>query len=93
MLTNPLNLKVKLQAKQMHTDICAHLDSQVTLGIQDDGLKNKEVGRELFLFPMQLLRNKSYQWKAARQNGRQENKVKVGTFLISFTPQKMCQMT
>ena len=77
----------------MHTDISAHSVSQLTLGIQDDGLKNKEVGRELFLFPMQLLRNKSYQWKAARQNGRKENKMKGDSFLISFTPHKMCQTT
>ena len=63
----------------MHTDISAHSVSQLTLGIQDDGLKNKEVGRELFLFPMQLLRNKSYQWKAARQNGRKQNKMNKRT--------------
>lgn len=79
LLTSTLQLPKKIPPA-MHTDTCAHSVSQFTWRIRDDDLKNKERGREQYPFPMQLLRNDSCQWKASRQNGRKENKVKGDLF-------------
>lgn len=99
LFTSTLQLSKKI-LPAMHTDTCAHSVSQFTLRIRDDGLRNKERGREQYPFPTQLLRNDSYQWKASRQNGRKENKVKGDSFFNQvytskgyLVPQKRYQIT
>lgn len=62
------------------------------LGIRDDGLKDKEVRRGQFPFPMLLLSNHSSLWKASRQNGEKEKYNESDSFFVDFTSQTRTQI-